>query len=55
MNGSWTNKWHLKKQRNDEQAPMENNCGFVQDGGYSPTLTFFTGYSDDSSFLATGM
>ena len=56
MKDSWTNMWHLKTQRNAKHASIENNKrGFVQEGGYSPTLTLFSGYSDDSSFLDTGM
>ena len=46
--------WHLKTQRNAKHASMDAVL-FKREGGYSPTLTFFSGYSDDSSFLATGM
>jgi hypothetical protein len=53
MKESWTNMWHLKTQRNPEHSSIENNKrGLVQEGGYSPTLTLFSGYSNGSSFLA---
>jgi hypothetical protein len=56
MKDIWTNMCHLKTQRNAKHASIENNKrGFVQEGGYSPTLTLFSGYSDGASFLAIGM